>query len=799
MELNTELNWPQAPSWSLFAGELGRSLILAGLAFFILSIVSWFLASQKPAFERIGKVSFTLGAVSVIGSIFCLGSLFVNEQFQYNLVRESIENGLALKYKVAAIWSHQEGSFLLWGVTSSIFGLLAVRGTGLYRRWFTIAYSTFLACLCGILAYETPFAITLTQGKALIPPNGAGLTPSLQNYWVVIHPPTIFTGFGSLTVMFCFAVAAMLSKNLVDWVKMVRPWALLSLAILGLGLAMGGFWAYETLGWGGFWAWDPVENVSFVPWVMTATFIHGLIVQSAKKRWVTTNLLLGGLPFLAFVYGTFLTRSGLYADVSVHSFAQMDKSALKILLGFLVFSVTGFTALWLIAGRSITPADSTENGANREGLYRSGMLMLGGIGVATAIGMSVPLIMYLLGRQSKVVEEKLYHQVLVWPFVPLLIFIAIAPFASWRAMPWKALFARIANVASLAFMFTGISLFIIRNPVFGIHAQGNETIAFPFGLQVSGLAWVLTLLFLCFFTATANIWRLSESLKRTPMSVGGFVAHLGVAVLMAGMILSRGFEQKETVFVQRGAPARALDYTITYDSYPITDLTDRSNKVLFKVSHINQDGTESNFMARPGLFYTTDAKGEPNAMVWPHIEHQFSHDIYFTLHPPELNLWKDPVSIKPGESLEENQVTVTYEKMTMEGKPGQPGTKFGAQLKIKTQRGTFRVTPTMEMTANGLIPELTRIDQDLMVTVQGMDAGTHSALVQVHYANPVYPIDLFYKPMPILVWIGTGILTLGGLLSAWYRRRPKNGPPATEDAQLSADPKENAVASVAQV
>lgn len=796
MELNTNLNWPPAPQWALLVGELGRWLILGGVAAFALSALAWALSRRKPALAAVGRWAFTIGALCVVGAFLGLGALFVNEQFEFNSVRQSIETGLPVKYRIAAIWAHQEGSFLLWALTSSIFGLLAVRGTGIYRRWFTVAYSLFLGSLCGILAYETPFALTLSHGKALIPPNGAGLTPSLQNYWVVIHPPTIFTGFGSLTVLFAFAVAAMLTGDVSDWVKRVRPWALISVSVLGLGLCMGGFWAYETLGWGGFWAWDPVEDVSFVPWIMAATFVHGLIVQSNRGRWVSTNLLLGGIPFLAFVYGTFLTRSGLYANVSVHSFAEMDKSALKILLGLLVVSVLAFGAIWVARGRKRSPEAPLDASADREGLYRSGMLMLGGIGVATAIGMSVPLLMALVGKQAKVVEEHLYHEVLVWPFVPLLLLMALAPFASWRGSGWRKLFEKALGSGCLAFMLAGISLYLIRASFWGSHAPSDSSIGFPMGLQVPTLPWLLFLLYLCYFAIIANIWRIAEVLRRAPMSIGGFTAHLGVATFMAGMIISRGFELKQRAIVQQGMTGEALGYSISYEKLSSDPFTDRDNKAVFNVG----DSQGNNFVAQPGFYFVPVDGGKPNIMTWPHIEHQLSHDVYLALLAPQFDVWQDPVQIKPGQSIDQNGVQVTYEKMVMTGTPGTFGAKFVAQLLVRSSEGAFRATPTMEVAEGGPKFGLARVGPSLLVSMQGLNPADHSALIQVHFAKPVYPFDVFYKPMTILVWSGAGILTFGGLLSAWYRRRPKTPPePPVAPAAAPPEPKEDAVASVAQV
>ncbi|MBI1756966.1 MAG: cytochrome c biogenesis protein CcsA [Fimbriimonas ginsengisoli] len=761
--------WPDAPGWAIFVGQLGRALVIGSVGAYLLAVFAWLIQARRPSLEKWGKIAFWAGSLALWGTIVCLGALFVGEQFEFNYVRNGIQAGLEIKYRIAAIWAHQEGSFLLWACTSALFGVLAAPKTGICRRWFTIGYSTFLASIGGILAYETPFKLDpLIHGRILLPPNGAGLTPALQNYWVVIHPPTIFMGFGSLTVLFCWALAALLTPGARDWVKGVRPWALVSLAVLGLGLCMGGFWAYETLGWGGFWAWDPVENVSFVPWMFVATLVHGIIVQTARGSWVRANLLLGGLPFLAFVYGTFLTRSGMYADVSVHSFAQMNSVALKILIGFLGLAMLGFLGIWAWRSSSLArggPIPPKAKGPNREAFYRLGTVVLAGIGVATAIGMSVPLIMALGGQKAKVVEERLYHQVLGWFVVPMLILMAVAPFVSWRGLPWRELGARILNAFSFAVLVAGASLFVARSPSWGVGLAGDERVNFAFGTTIPTVVWIGILLFLCAFTALANLQRLAEHWRKSKMGVGGFVSHLGVATVLAGLALSRGFERKETVVLQEDAPAQALGYLISYRSRTADDMTDRDNKVIFDVA-----GPSGGFEARPGLYYTGVEEGQPSPMVWPHIERGLSHDMYFTLHPPQFDLWEQPIQLKPGQTINQDGITATFEHLTMKGQPGQMGTQFGALMKFKTQRGAFETQPTLEITPKGLHPHLARIDQDLIVSLQAVDPATRSATVQVHFAKPLYPVDLFYKPMTILVWLGAGILTFGGLLTAAYRR-----------------------------
>lgn len=762
------LNWPAAPNWALTVGSLGKGLVLFGLALFLLSVVQWALAPKVKSAAKIGGLAFTLGGLSVLASMVCLGALFVNQQFEFEYVRRSIQTGLDLKYRIAAIWAHQEGSFLLWAVTSSLFGLLAAPKTGEYRRWFTIAFSGFLASLCGILAFESPFGLgELVHGKVLIPPDGAGLTPSLQNYWVVIHPPTIFMGFGSLAVPFCWAIAALISNSREGWIKGVRPWALASLAILGLGLCMGGFWAYETLGWGGFWAWDPVENVSFVPWILMATFIHGLIVQAAGKGWYRANAIFGALPFLAFVYGTYLTRSGVYADVSVHSFAQMDRTALKILLGLLATTSVAFFVTASMRWKSWAPdkVDIAQAGIPRTSGYTAGVLILCGIGLATAFGMSVPLIEFLQGKAPKIVEEPMYHQVMGWFFPVLLLLMAVVPFLSWRGSTLGAILAKVSSAASLSFMATGVAIYVMRHPVYGLGLTGQETVAFPFGKTVPALPWLGFLLFLCVFVGSCNLIRMWELGRTMKLGLGGFVSHIGVATLMAGMILSRGFERKEQDVIQPGDTVRMLGYAVEYKGFTKDSILDRDNKAEFFLQ-----GANTQFTARPGL-YAFEQDGQQKWMTWPHIEHNLTHDIYFSLHEPQLDLWQQPLAVKPGQTVTQDKITVTYEKMLMHGQPGQAGTRFGAQLKIQTPEGISEAEPTVEIGQGGIVPHLARINKDLLISMQGINANDKSAFLQVHFARPLYPVELFYKPMTSLVWLGAGILFLGGAMSALYRRK----------------------------
>jgi len=791
--------WPAAPQWAIDAGYLGKVLIILALVSFLLSIFGWMSEKRGAIYPKIGKIAFFVGTASLFATIFILGTLFVHDQFEYGYVFSHGDFGTQVRYKIAGIWSGQQGSFLLWACTSSLFASLASLGSGPYRKWFTVCVAVFVACLCGILAYETPFTLDLLHGKALLPPFGAGLAPSLENYWVVIHPPTIFSGFGSLTVAAAYGLSAMLTKNVTDYVRLLRPWALLSTAILGLGLCFGGFWAYETLGWGGFWMWDPVENVSFVPWVLSIVLVHGLIVQSAKKQWIGPNLLFAGLPFLAFCYGTFLTRSGFLIDASIHSFAEMNKFALWILAGFVIIAIAFYIRTYLKFGKELAKEAegviTPEKGISRQKFYTSGVILLSALAVSAAIGMSVPFFQALQGKQSKAVEEGLYHLVLVWFFVPIMLAMAIGPFVTWRAIGTRALYLRFVNVLALTTGSLGLIMLGSKQWLWNNSDPGR--IVFPFHRTVPLVPWMIFLVGLCSFVLIANCWRLIEVARKSTLSVGGFVAHIGIAVLMAGMIISQGFQQKESFLLEQGDTAHALGYDISYQGMTHSEelgLLKSDNKLLFAMKSPNDSYT-----AEPGLYYIKNDQGVLVPMQWPYLHHHLGYDIYFTLFAPELDVWKDPITFHQGQTLDPNKdnIVVTYHGLKTVGSPGQIGTKFVAECTVRVLDPadnlwkTYQIQPSIEITQQGLQEGIVPIGKSLVMSLSAIDAATKSADLQVHFANPIYPIDLFYKPMVILVWAGAGLTFLGGLLAAFYRRVPRPRKPKAPKRTMSWETEEN--------
>ncbi len=747
-------------------GNAGYGLIGLAVVAFLFSALAGIFA---PSRLKLATTLFTTGSLSIFGAFAALTALVVTDRFEYKYVFSHSDRATGLAYKIAAVWSAQEGSFLLWATTAAIFGLLVGRCTGTYRRWFTVPYALFLGSLAGILLYESPFKLQLIDGKALVPPDGLGMVPSLLNYWITIHPPTIFMGFGALTALFCWSFAALATRDMDSWIKPVRPWTIATATILGIGLCMGGFWAYETLGWGGFWAWDSVENTSFVPWLVALTLVHGIFIQVARGKWQFANTFLAGFSLLSFIYGTFLTRSGFLKDMSVHSFAEMDRGALRILVGIMAVSAAAFFGLWgtrLWQARRAASTESPKQGPFQlETFYSWGVTLLLGLALAAGIGMSVPLFMALTGRSGKVVDEALYHRVIVWLFVPTMVVMGIAPFLTWRSAAFKSSLGRLANALGLSVAILGLIMLSMRFVPGAFRPDPGATIPFPRGLNVPLTPWVLFLAWLTVFVLSTSLWRAGEMWKRARPSIGGVVSHAGLALAVGGLILSRGFERKEQVIVQRDRPGFGLGYVIAYDGTS-KDYLQRENRVRFKF----QDGKTS-FSASPVLYYTERPDGgDPQPTVRPDIFFHGLYDVYVAISPMVFEVG-DPISLKENQNVDVEKTNVKYLGLRREGEVGARGTKFIAKLVVTQPDGQqMTAEPYFAIGENG--PERPNVEiGDYFVAVDRIDAATKAVTLQFYFKEPLFPLEVFYKPFTLFVWLGAGIMTLGGLIAALHRAR----------------------------
>jgi cytochrome c-type biogenesis protein CcmF len=754
--------FPDPPAWGLIAGTVGKAFVFAAIACFLLSL---FFALRRK--EDWAARAFIGGVLAVNATFATHVVLLMTRQYEFSYVWENTSNEMAEVYRFSAAWAAQEGSFLLWTLTSAIVAAFVLRKTGVNRNAFLSVASVALVCMAAIIAYESPFQLIQLSGadrqllapgqEIMMPPDGRGLNPTLMNYWMVIHPWVIFIGFGSLLSLFSFAAAASITRDRKSWIDAVRPLAVFSMIVLGVGLTMGGLWAYETLGWGGFWAWDPVENVSLVPFIATAVLVHGLFIQKNRNRWDRLNIVLGLLPFVWFVYGTFLTRSGALTAVSVHSFAEMNKGAHGVLLGLVIATVI---AMVLFSIRAFSRAEVVEPkvGGQRTLGMSVGLALLYGIGLMAAYGMSLPFFGSLLGRPKEVVSEQHYNLVVAFPFVPTLILMAFVPFLGWtKTAPERV--KTIGNVFFASAMVFGLSTFALVKS--GLTLDGFER------MPTTQLIVFYTLVFVCLFSIVANGYRTFERIRSKSGGIGAFVTHAGVALLLLGLIVSRAFEKTDFDGVTLTQPGRLAllpnrTYLASLETIPKPDqLNDPDNRLTFLVR--NAEGPDS-YEFRPNFYYEISG-GEATPISRPYILRKPLYDLYFVMGEPETELESD-ITLKRGETKTVGQFTIRYLEQTREGEPGQEGTKFGAKIVLAIGGKEYGAHPQMTIGERG--PEFTPAEiKELGVRVElrRLMADSGDATLSIVSPELIFPVQLYFKPLTILVWIGAGLMTIGGALT----------------------------------
>jgi cytochrome c-type biogenesis protein CcmF len=326
----------------------GYLILITALILAAFGVVIGF-AGGKSRNQKLVESSYA--AVYAVGALVVLATLILwygllNDQFQLTYVWNHSERALPAFYKFSALWGGQAGSLLFWTLLLSLYSIAVALGNrNKHRVMMPFVNATMLATSLFFLSLLV-FAANPFEQVGFVPPDGQGLNPLLQNYWMVIHPVMLYLGYVGMAIPFAFAVGALASRRVGnEWVRSVRRWTLIPWMFLSAGIIMGSQWAYMELGWGGYWAWDPVENASFLPWLTGTAFLHSIIVQEQRGILKTWNVVLIWLTYFLVILGTFTTRSGIIE--SVHAFALSNVG--PFFLGFLIIVLFGF--LWLLFDR----------------------------------------------------------------------------------------------------------------------------------------------------------------------------------------------------------------------------------------------------------------------------------------------------------------------------------------------------------------------------------------------------------------------------------------------------------------
>ncbi len=507
--------------------------LLAGLA-----SVATYLAVDRGRRDLLplARTTYSAFTACVVAASAILMTLLLQHRFDVSYVNSYSSADLPLHFLVSTFWAGQEGSFLLWCFFGSLIGLFVWRSAKEQEAPVMVVYlSTFLGIIA-ILCKQSPF-------KYLPPPtpaDGVGLNPLLQDPWMVIHPPVMFIGFASLSVPFAFAIAALWKKRWDGWIVRCIPWVLLTFLTLGTAILMGGYWAYKTLGWGGYWGWDPVENTSLVPWIFTVALVHGMFLQRAKKRHRKINLILACTAYASILYGTFLTRSGVLADFSVHSFIDLGITGwLVAILGtFLTLSVALLAWRWREIPR---PEEEEPPVLSRGVLFILGIAVFCALACVILLGTSAPLLTRLSGTPSQV-QIAFYEKTTPAAALLLLLFAGLVPFVSWKGeKPGELLRSSRRSLAVAA---------VLTLTAVALGARRPDT---------------LVLLFAAFFAADMNL----RAVIRKGMGgkfggAGGYLAHVGVGIMLAGVVVSGAYARSQRLTLPVGVPKKTGDATLTF-------------------------------------------------------------------------------------------------------------------------------------------------------------------------------------------------------------------------------------------
>ena len=659
----------------LLPGILGHFFIILSIVASLVATFAYFKTTQsKNESETVSWKTMARGAFFVeILSVFAIfGILFYiiyNHLFEYKYAWQHSSRTLEVKYLLSCFWEGQEGSFLLWSIWHCVLGLILIRKARNWEAAVMTVVSFAQVCLATMIAGifffnwrmgSNPFVLLRNEMDAPIfsQPNylsfikdGNDLNPLLQNYWMVIHPPVLFLGFASTIVPFAFAIAGLWTKKFGDWTKPALPWALFSAAVLGTGVMMGGRWAYESLNFGGYWAWDPVENASLVPWLTLIGGIHTLLIYKHTGHSLRATHFLFLITFNLVLYSTFLTRSGILGDTSVHAFTDlgMNFQLLAFLFVFLIPSL----AFYAVRYKSIPHVVKEEQTSSREFWMFIGSLIFFLSALFITIATSLPVINKIFGSNFTMGEDAVfaYNRVIIFVAIIIGILTAIIQYLKYKQTDPKFFRKKILAPTIVCLIISTLVL------AFGDINYREH------GLGFLGAIWFAMVCSIYAIIAnTAYVW---IGMKGKLKLSGGSVSHLGFGLMLAGILISSSRKEVMSwntsgIFVQlgeknkitgepgenltlvKGLPTTMANYNVTYES---DSMHPKKSLWYYKIHFKSKTGNEQ-FTLMPNAF--VNYKGNQGLMANPAARHYWDHDIftYITSLPdPEKN--KDTASFKP--------------------------------------------------------------------------------------------------------------------------------------------------------
>lgn len=846
----------------LWPGQLGHFSIILAFVMALVATYAYFKSTiattdiDKKGWMKLARLSYIIEVIAILIIFSCLLHILYYHRFEYKYAWQHSSKSLEVKYLLSSLWEGQEGSTLLWIFWHAILGLFLIKKSGDWEApvmtIVNLAQFILLTFILGIYIFDinigaNPFILLRDSDVFANAPamhlnfdihqpirpdyltmvtDGNDLNPLLQNYWMVIHPPVLFLGFAALLFPFSYTIAALWTKKYNEWITPTLPWALFGIATLGLGIMMGAKWAYESLNFGGYWAWDPVENASLVPWMMLVSGLHAMLIYRKTGFSLRSSYIFISLSFIFILYSTFLTKSGILGESSVHAFADIGlngqlyflmyfftwlpaisiapkKYALYIIAASLLSAgsayylseyIPGYSMIVQLAGyiifilylnKTFPTVKKEESASSREFWMFIGSLVFFLSAIIIIIQTSLPVFnkLFNLNIASPENHEFAYNQIQVLVAIIIGLITAVSQYLKYKNTPGNFFLKKML-------LPTVISLIISAIILFGIKINyDKEGVGFLFNIWLALVASV--------YAAVANLLYIWSGLKGNIGKSGGSIAHFGFGLMMVGIILSSANKEVlsintsgiainfgkestektgENLTLVQNVPTKMSNYMVTYSG---DSAHPKKQQTYFKIDFTSP---KESFVLWPNAFI--NYKGNMGLMSNPSSKHYWDHDVFTYISAlPNPEDTKDTSkfiahSINEGDTVYYSKGYMVLNKVT--GKDNLPLADFK-----KTDMGYTASVTVQQLNGNAYQSDLLLIKRETEPIFQSQDTILSQNLVlQLTNVNgkeinlgvkettnvmKYVTLKAYKFPYINLLWAGVIFLVIGVLMSMWKR------------------------------
>jgi cytochrome c-type biogenesis protein CcmF len=800
----------------LLPGQLGHFLVLLSFVASLLATIAYFKSTNAGSevdannWKKFARISFGIECIAVFAVFGIIYYIISNHRFEYNYAWSHSSKSLNTQYLLSCIWEAQEGSFLLWTIWHCVLGLVLMFKSGKWESPVMTVVSFVQLCLATMViglyfgdikiginpfllvrqvfqdapVFNTENYLSMPQMK-----DGQGLNQLLQNYWMVIHPPVLFLGFASTVVPFAYAIAGLWKKDYTGWTRPAMPWTVFSAGILSLGIMMGAAWAYESLSFGGFWAWDPVENASLVPWLIMVAGLHTQLVYNATGHSLRATHLFLILSFIFVLFSTFLTRSGILGDSSVHAFVESGIN-IQLFIFVMVFLLPSFI-LFFYRYKQIPHIVKEESNYSREFWMFIGSLVL--FLSAMVINWQTaftPIYNKLNDKTTAAPEdaEFSYNKVQIFVAIVIGILTAATQYLKYKETP-KGFFWKKMLIPFILSVLLSVLIGAFGNVNFYKHGSGF-------------LAAIHLAIFAAVYAVVANASYIWLGVKGKLKVAGASVAHIGFGLMLLGMIISSA--KKDVLSKNNGIlipvdPKSKQDPTENltlfkglrtdmgryWATYSENDSSSKSGNITYFKIDMQYKKSGEAFTLYPNLIKNT--KGQQNYSANPDARHYWNRDIFIYLsYASSMDKEEDTAQFRKHTIKMKDTVYYSNGYMVLNNVSMNPSnskytiapsdTMIVADISVvSSDKLKYRAEPAISWKG----PDShyvfdTLFAQNIAIGFTSVDSKAGTFDLQVKESGKMVPflaLKVYEFPQINMLWIGTIVMVTGFFMSMLYRIR----------------------------